>query len=66
MIGAYQLLGEMPPNQARLAEYVRAHHPRELKKLEQERRIFAFQQVPGQVRGVGLLPENESTNGYPR
>jgi len=49
VIGAYQLLGETPPNQARLTEYVRTHHPRELKKLEQERRIFEFQQVQALV-----------------
>ncbi len=45
VIGAYRVLGAPPPDKARLAEYVRTHHPRELKKLEQERRIFDFQQV---------------------
>lgn len=45
VIGSYRLLGEMPPDRAALAKYVRTHHPRELKKLEQERRIFEFQQV---------------------
>ena len=49
VIGAYQLLGETPPNKAQLTEYVRTHHPRELKKLEQERRIFEFQQVQALV-----------------
>lgn len=49
VIGAYRLLGEEPPNRAALAEYVRIHHPRELKKLEQERRIFEFQQVQALV-----------------
>lgn len=44
-IGAHRLLGATPPDKARLAEYVRANHPRELKKLEQERRVFEFQQV---------------------
>ncbi|MSU23905.1 MAG: prenyltransferase [Opitutus sp.] len=49
VIGAYRLLGQMPPNPAALANYVRTHHPRELKKLEQERRIFEFQQVQALV-----------------
>ena len=49
VIGAYRLLGQMPPNRAALADYVRTHHPRELKKLEQERRIFEFQQVQALV-----------------
>ncbi len=49
VIGAYRLLGEMPPNRAALTDYVRTHHPRELKKLEQERRIFEFQQVQSLV-----------------
>ena len=49
VIGAYRLLGQTPPNRAALAEYVRTHHPRELKKLEQERRIFEFQQVQALV-----------------
>lgn len=45
VIGCYRLLKTPPPDQARLAEWVRTHHPRELKKLEQERRVFEFQQV---------------------
>lgn len=45
VIGAFRLLGVEPPEKRRLIEYVRTHHPRELKKLEQERRIFEFQQV---------------------
>jgi hypothetical protein len=45
VIGAYRLLGETPPHREALRAYVRAHHPRELKKLEQERRIFDYQQV---------------------
>jgi prenyltransferase beta subunit len=45
VIGSYHVLGQMPPHKDRLAEYVRTHHPRELKKLEQERRIFDYQQV---------------------
>jgi hypothetical protein len=49
VIGAYRLLGHTPPNKTALTEYVRTHHPRELKKLEQERRIFEFQQVQALV-----------------
>ena len=49
VIGAYRLLGQMPPNRLALTDYVRTHHPRELKKLEQERRIFEFQQVQSLV-----------------
>ena len=45
VIGAYRALGITPPQPDRLADTVRRNHPRELKKLEQERRIFDFQQV---------------------
>jgi hypothetical protein len=45
VIGAYRALGLTPPRAVPLSEYVRRNHPRELKKLEQERRIFEFQQV---------------------
>jgi hypothetical protein len=45
VIGAYRVMQIPPPNGDRLTEYVRTHHPRELKKLEQERRIFDWQQV---------------------
>src|SRR5688500_133725 len=45
VIGAYRVLQQTPPNKDKLVEYVRTHHPRELKKLEQERRIFDWQQV---------------------
>ena len=45
VIGTYRLLGRMPPARAELAAFVRTHHPRDLKKLEQERRIFDYQQV---------------------
>jgi hypothetical protein len=44
-IGAYRVLKITPPNKDVLVRYVRTHHPRELKKLEQERRIFDWQQV---------------------
>ncbi|MEO6245849.1 MAG: prenyltransferase/squalene oxidase repeat-containing protein [Opitutaceae bacterium] len=44
-IGAYRVLGQTPPEREALGQFVRTHHPRELKKLEQERRIFDWQQV---------------------
>ncbi len=45
VVGAYRVLKITPPNKDALVRYVRTHHPRELKKLEQERRIFDWQQV---------------------
>jgi hypothetical protein len=45
VIGSYRLLNRMPPRKAQLADFVRTHHPAVLKKLEQERRIFDWQQV---------------------
>lgn len=44
-IGCLRLLGVEPPNKAELARFVRTHHPDQLKKLEQERREFLYQQV---------------------
>src|SRR5262249_31017560 len=43
-IGCYRLLKKEVPRRAALAEFVRTHHPAALKKLEQERRIFEWQQ----------------------
>src|SRR5262245_22170539 len=45
VIGSYHVLKQTPPDKEALIQYVRTHHPRELKKLEQERRIFDWQQV---------------------
>jgi hypothetical protein len=45
VIGCYRVLNQSPPSPRQLAEFVRTHHPAVLKKLEQERRIFEFQQV---------------------
>jgi hypothetical protein len=45
VIGCYRVLGHTVPKKDRLAEFVRTHHPGALKKLEQERRIFEFQQI---------------------
>lgn len=49
VIGCHLLLGVPSPAPAALAHFVRTHHPRELKKLEQERRSFEFQQVQALV-----------------
>jgi len=45
VIGCYRLLKKPLPRSAALAEFVRTHHPAALKKLEQERRIFEWQQA---------------------
>ena len=45
VIGCYQLLRQTPPNKAALAEFVRTHHPAQLKKLEQEHHEFEWQQI---------------------
>ena len=33
VVGCYHALGQTPPNKTKLAEFIRTHHPRELKKL---------------------------------
>ncbi|MBE0540198.1 MAG: terpene cyclase/mutase family protein [Verrucomicrobia bacterium] len=45
VIGSYRLVGKTPPQTKQLAEFIRTHHPGALKKLDQERRAFDFQQV---------------------
>jgi hypothetical protein len=45
VIGCYRALKFVPPRKEQLAAFVRTHHPAQLKKLEQERRVFDFQQV---------------------
>src|SRR5439155_17759413 len=40
VVGAYAAIGKFPPDKARLAEFIRTHHPMQLKKLEQEHREF--------------------------
>jgi hypothetical protein len=47
VIGCYHLLGRRPPLPERLAEFVRTHHPSRLRKLEQEHRVFEYQQIQG-------------------
>jgi hypothetical protein len=49
VIGCYKLLGEEPPNKKALAQFVRTHHPRELKNLAQEHRAFDWQQIQALV-----------------
>ena len=45
VIGCYRVLNQTPPNKAAVAEFVRTHHPCQLKKLEQEHREFEYQQI---------------------
>jgi prenyltransferase beta subunit len=45
VIGCLTLLGKRIPNNDLLVEFVRTHHPERLKKLEQEHRIFHYQQA---------------------
>jgi hypothetical protein len=45
VIGCYRILKREIPRKAQLVEFVRMHHPAALKKLEQERRIFEWQQA---------------------
>src|SRR5881394_2683321 len=49
VIGCCRLLSQTPPRKSELAEFIRTHHPGALKKLEQERRIFEFQQTQALV-----------------
>lgn len=49
VVGCFHLLNRIPPDKARLAEFIRTHHPSRLKKLEQEHRVFEFQQVQSLV-----------------
>ena len=45
VIGCYHVLGQEPPRKAKLAEFVRTHHPFQLKKLKQNLKVFEFQQI---------------------
>ena len=44
-VGCYHILKLTPPSSEKLGEFVRMHHPSELKKLEQEHRVFEYQQI---------------------
>ena len=61
VIGCYRVMGLMPPNKGALAEFVRTHHPSRLKQLEQEHRVFDFQQVQSLI----WLGEDASAFGDP-
>src|SRR5206468_1066867 len=45
----YHLLGQTPPRRAKLAEFIRFHHPQAGKKPEYELRFFDYQQVQSLV-----------------
>lgn len=45
VVGCYRLLGMTPPHPDTTAEFVRTHHPSQLKKLEQEHHDFEIQQI---------------------
>jgi prenyltransferase beta subunit len=45
VIGCHRLLKIEPPNKAKLVEFVRTHHPFQIKKLERDIRVFEFQQI---------------------
>ena len=44
-IGCYHLLGQAPPDKDTLADFVRTHHPFEVKALQRELKDFEFQQI---------------------
>lgn len=44
-IGSLRLLDSLPPDLGKVADFVRTHHPRELRRKEHERRSFEYQQV---------------------
>lgn len=44
-IGCYQALGQELPRKAAVAEFVRTHHPFQIKKLERDLRVFEYQQI---------------------
>jgi len=47
VVGSYRLLRQSPPQKARVADFIRTHHPSRLKKLEQEHHEFELQQIQG-------------------
>lgn len=48
-IGCCRLVGQTPPDKHRSVEFLRTHHPAQLKKLEQEHRLFDFEQIQSLV-----------------
>jgi len=60
-----EVLGQASPKTSQLAEFIRTHHPGALKKLEQERRIFEWQQVQALVwLGEDVAPLKEKILGW--
>jgi hypothetical protein len=49
VIGCYHLLRLDPPNIPALAQFIRTHHPRELKKLDRVQKHFDWQQIQALV-----------------
>jgi hypothetical protein len=45
VIGSYKALGLEAPDQSHLETFIRENHPSRIKKLEQERRVFEYQQI---------------------
>ena len=67
VIGVYRLLGIEPPDRERLAEFVRTHHPSQLKKLEQEHRVFDYQQIQSLLwLGADLSSFHARVRGWTR
>jgi hypothetical protein len=67
VVGCYCLLKRTLPDREKLVEFIRSHHPRELKKLEQERRVFEFQQVQALVwLGADVSEFRETVRAWTR
>ncbi len=45
VVGCYHLLEQEPPNKDALVEFLRTHHPFQIKKLERPLKVFEFQQI---------------------
>jgi prenyltransferase beta subunit len=58
VIGCYQVLGQEPPDKRKLVEFVRTHHPAQLRKQEQEHHDFEVQQIQS------LLWLGEDVSGF--
>jgi hypothetical protein len=49
VVGGCRAIGRAPANKSCLAEFIRTHHPSQLRKLEQEHHNFDFQQIQSLV-----------------
>ncbi len=49
VVGCFQALDQPVPDREQVAAFLRSHHPRDVRKLEQEHRVFDFQQVQALV-----------------